>query len=58
MTSRLRLKPAQPVDADDLWRVHNDPGVARWNAGTWSDAAARARAAEWARAWRVDGAHK
>ena len=32
-TARLRLEPAGPANARDLWLVHNDDEVAQWYGG-------------------------
>jgi RimJ/RimL family protein N-acetyltransferase len=58
-TDRLRLEPAAPEHAHDLWLVHNDDDVAQWYGG-WKpsrDEAAQL-AASMGRAWRDLGVHK
>jgi RimJ/RimL family protein N-acetyltransferase len=57
-TERLRLVPIDTGLADDLFRLHQDPGIARWYAGTWTLDYARRRAASMGKAWRADGVHK
>lgn len=56
-TERLRLVPIGPELADDLFLLHQDPGIARWY-GPWTAADARERAAAMGRAWRSGGVHK
>jgi [ribosomal protein S5]-alanine N-acetyltransferase len=56
-TDRLRLVPVGPEHADDLLRLHRDPGVARWY-GAWTAEDARRNAAAMGEGWRVDGVHK
>lgn len=58
LTGRLRLRPIESADADELWRLHQDVGVARWYGGTWSMAHVHDQAAAMGRAWQVDGVHK
>jgi RimJ/RimL family protein N-acetyltransferase len=58
-TARLRLEPAGPGNARDLWLVHHDDEVARWYDGwkpTLEEAEQRARVM--ADAWRSQGVHK
>ena len=56
-TERLRLEPIGAGHAEDLLRLHQDPGIVRWH-GPWTetDAAGYARAA--GRAWRDETVHK
>ncbi|MDT0442427.1 GNAT family N-acetyltransferase [Streptomyces johnsoniae] len=56
-TARLRLEPIGPERENDLYRLHQDPGIARWY-GAWSTEDARAAAAAMGRAWRTEGIHK
>ncbi|GAA3586532.1 hypothetical protein GCM10022222_84050 [Amycolatopsis ultiminotia] len=56
-TARLRLTPIGPHLADELYRLHADPGIARWY-GTWTRADAQARAAAIGRGWAAEGAGK
>lgn len=56
-TERLRLSPIGPHCADELYRLHQDPGIARWY-GDWTRAEAEARAAEIGRSWHRDGVGK
>jgi ribosomal-protein-alanine N-acetyltransferase len=56
-TARLRLEPVGPDRADDLYRLHQDPGIAQWY-GTWTRDDAREHAAVMGRGWESDGVHK
>ncbi|MET9258870.1 GNAT family N-acetyltransferase [Amycolatopsis sp. NPDC004079] len=56
-TERLRLTPIGPHLADELYLLHQDPGIARWY-GNWTRADAEARAAEIGRSWQRDGVGK
>ena len=56
-TERLRLSPIGPHLADELYRLHLDPGIARWY-GEWTRADAEIRAAEIGRGWQRDGVGK
>ncbi|WP_205673199.1 GNAT family N-acetyltransferase [Amycolatopsis nivea] len=56
-TERLRLTPIGPALADELYRLHLDPGIARWY-GQWTRADAEAHAAEIGRSWQRDGVGK
>jgi RimJ/RimL family protein N-acetyltransferase len=58
LTDRLRLEPIGTQHAEDLWRLHQDPVVAEWNAGAWSHDEAAAFAASRARGWEQDGVSK
>lgn len=55
ITERLDLVPVGPEHVEDLVRIHGDPRVAYWFAGSWTPE----RASVWARrqqeSWRVDG---
>lgn len=53
-TERLILTPIGPEHTADLVELHADPNVARWNAGTWSEADARRFATEMHRLWSED----
>jgi RimJ/RimL family protein N-acetyltransferase len=57
-TARLRLETIGPSRVDDLWLLHQDPGIAAWYAGTWSRDEAGRRAAGFARSWETDGIGK
>lgn len=59
VTPRLRLVPAGPGNAADLWLVHNDDAVVPWYDG-WrpSRQEARERADLMAEGWRRHGVHK
>ena len=58
-TARLRLEPAGPANARDLWLVHNDDEVAHWYDG-WkpSPEEAEQRAKFMGDSWRLHGVHK
>ncbi|MEW2500839.1 GNAT family N-acetyltransferase [Amycolatopsis sp. NPDC047767] len=56
-TGRLRLEAVGPELADDLFRLHQDPGIARWY-GAWTAEDALRTATEMGRSWHSDGAHK
>jgi ribosomal-protein-alanine N-acetyltransferase len=58
LTERLRLEPARREHADDLWRLHQDDGVARWHGGAYSREEAEQYAAACEEAWRTDGTSK
>jgi len=57
-TSRLRLEPIGLTNVDDLWRLHQDPGVALWNAGVWSRDEAERTARKYGSSWSADGVGK
>lgn len=57
-TARLRLEPIDLTRVDDLWLLHQDPGIAFWNDGSWSRDEAGRRAAGFARSWEADGIGK
>jgi len=57
-TERLLLVPIGPEHADDLYRLHQDPWVATWHAGTWTRDDAAAFASSCASAWMSDGVSK
>ncbi|WP_185441893.1 GNAT family N-acetyltransferase [Kribbella qitaiheensis] len=63
-TARLRLEPISgptPVltgHVADLERLHGDPWVAEWYAGTWSTAEAVRRAAAFQARWESNGVSK
>ena len=59
LTARLRLEPAGPANARDLWLVHNDPDVSYWyDADRPSLAEAEQRARFMGDSWRFHGVHK
>jgi RimJ/RimL family protein N-acetyltransferase len=59
LTARLRLEPARPANAHDLWRVHNDDAVARWYDGRKPSLhEADQRAKFMGDAWQLHGVHK
>jgi RimJ/RimL family protein N-acetyltransferase len=55
---RLELRPIGPADADQLWHLHQDPGIARWYAGAWNMSRAREFAIATGRAWQTRGVGK
>ena len=58
-TARLRLEPAGPANAGDLWLVHSDDEVAPWYGG-WKPSAEEAerQARFMGDSWRSHGVHK
>lgn len=58
LTERLRLQPIGPEDITDLWHLHQDPGIAQWYEGTWSETRARDFAIAMGRAWAREGVGK
>lgn len=58
-TMRLRLEPAGPADAADLWRVHSDDEVWPWYG---DEKPSLERVEQWAKSmgdsWRLHGVHK
>lgn len=58
LTERLRLQPIGLPNAADLWRVHQDPGIAQWYAGAGSETEARESAAAMDQGWAHDGVSK
>ncbi|WP_433556337.1 GNAT family N-acetyltransferase [Pseudonocardia xinjiangensis] len=57
-TRRLRLEAVDPTRTDDLWQLHQDPGIAAWYGGPWTRDHAAARAATMAESWSADGIGK
>jgi RimJ/RimL family protein N-acetyltransferase len=57
LTERLRLTPIGPAHAGELWRLHQDPGIAQWY-GVLDRDAARELAAQMGEGWRIDGVHR
>jgi RimJ/RimL family protein N-acetyltransferase len=58
-TTHLRLEPAGPANAADLWRVHADDEVSRWyGIGPPSLEQARQQARHMGDSWRLHGVHK
>lgn len=59
LTTRLRLEPVGPANADDLWLVHADDEVWRWYD---DERPSPEQAEQWARlmadSWRLHGVHK
>lgn len=58
LTERLLLEPIGSGHTDELWRLHRDPGIARWYGGTWTRGEAWESALYMERAWEVEGVHK
>lgn len=58
VTERLRLEAIGPDKADDLFRLHQDAGIAQWYGGVWTAGQALAAAQAMGRSWRFDGVHK
>jgi RimJ/RimL family protein N-acetyltransferase len=56
LTARLDLVPITRADADQLWRLHQDPGIARWYGWNLNEARDFAEAME--RGWQEDGVGK
>lgn len=57
-TERLCLVPIGPERADDLLRLHQDSGIARWYGSVWAPEQAQRSAAAMGRGWLSDGVHK
>ncbi|TDD00217.1 N-acetyltransferase [Nonomuraea deserti] len=57
-TPRLRLEPAGPAHAPDLWLVHGDEEVWPWYGGRPSFEQAEDRATFMGDSWRLHGVHK
>ncbi|MGS0683551.1 GNAT family N-acetyltransferase [Nakamurella sp. GG22] len=57
-TDRLIPTPIGPEHTADLIRLHSDPNVAYWNAGSWSASKAGDFAKEMRRRWSRDGVGK
>jgi RimJ/RimL family protein N-acetyltransferase len=59
LTKRLRLEPAGPANAADLWLVHSDDQVSYWYG---NEKPSLEQAEQWARfmgdSWRYQGVHK
>lgn len=55
LTDRLRLEPLGHEHLDDLVALHDDPAVAAWYEGPWSDTRARNRIVRAVAAWEDDG---
>ena len=58
LTARLALTPIDAADADHLWYLYQDPGIARWYDGAWSMVQARDFATVMGHAWQVNGVGK
>jgi RimJ/RimL family protein N-acetyltransferase len=54
-TQRLVLLPIGPEDADDVWRLHQDPWITTWFAWAWTRQEAAAFADRCAKKWAIDG---
>jgi RimJ/RimL family protein N-acetyltransferase len=57
-TPRLRLRPITAALVDDLWELHQDPGIAAWYGGAWSVEHSAAAAAAMQRSWASGGLGK
>lgn len=57
LTKRLRLEPIRRDHADDLWRLHQDEGVAAYW-GAWSREEATRFASAREEAWQTEGVSK
>ena len=57
-TKRLRLEPIGLEHAEDLRRLHQDPAVAAWWDGVWTDEVAEQHARRFAAGWAADGVSK
>ncbi len=57
-TEHLALEPIGPQHAHDLWVLHQDPVVADWYGGAWSEAQAETFAKQCGWAWEHDGVCK
>ena len=58
LTERLNLTPLGPEHADELWRLHRDPGVAAWWDGALTRDEAREVASRMGEGWQSHGVHK
>jgi len=58
LTDRLRLEPIGAQSAAELWRLQQDPGIAAWYAGRWSEAQAREHAMAMGEGWAREGVSK
>lgn len=58
LTDRLRLEPAGPEHAGDLFRLHHDDAVAAWHGTRLSVESARRWAARGQRLWDAEGVDK
>lgn len=47
-----------PQHADDLWKLHQDPGVAEWHDPGWTRPVVDSYVVDSADSWTVDGVHK
>lgn len=57
-TERLRLLPIGLENVTDLWLLHQDPAIAEWYAGAWTEAEAEAKARAMADSWSQRGVGK
>ena len=57
-TERLRLEPIRREHAADLWKLHQDDGVAVWWDGKWTHELADEWATTFERRWAADGVSK
>lgn len=58
LTDRLLLVPIGPEHVDDLYQLHEQPGVAAWYGGRWTRDEARRRASSFGTGWEADGVAK
>lgn len=58
LTDRLRLEPIGPEHVDDLYVLHQQPGVAAWYGGTWTLDEARRQADRFQEGWETHGVQK
>jgi len=57
-TKRLRLEPIGLEHADDIHRLHQDPAIAEWWDGVWTEQVAEQNARRFAAGWVADGVSK
>jgi len=57
-STRLRLEPIGLDHAEDLHRLHQDPAVAAWWDGVWTEQVAEQNACRFAAGWAADGVSK
>ncbi|HKT04233.1 MAG TPA: GNAT family N-acetyltransferase [Rugosimonospora sp.] len=58
LTPRLRLEPIGARHAGDMWRIHDDDGVAQWYDGRYTREYARDRTVHMGQCWEGDGVSK
>lgn len=57
-TERLCLLPIGREQTDELYRLHQGPGIARWYGGAWTPEQVNRRATAMERAWLFEGVDK